>query len=361
MPGLLSHFFCPIISWVHRRAALIRRGNPGTIRYLIRYLYFVTKNGNNCDTEQAGAGRPFFQQRMDKLTEEFDGLRLDHPHGLICPWVYKAGTDDPFVAVQNGARLFSSPLVTEHPALIKYALVRPDQLNTKIPRYEEGWVADLDDEQVHRYGRLFDVVMQTAREKWSGLDTIACEVLSTQPYPMKRIMQLYGMGRFRVTQKVDLDNKFDVYRSENAQPEDWLMLGNHDTPSIRQVAERWFEERTSERHAKYLAERLRIPEEKRTGWIERLSIDTDALVQAKFAELFVGPAQNVMVFFTDLLGNIETYNQPGLVSKENWTLRVPRDYQKSYKLNLMNNLALNIPKALAAALRAKGATTIADN
>ena len=167
-------------------------------------------------------------------------------------------------------------------------------------------------------------------------------------------MELYGLGRFRVTQKADLDNSRDVYRSENAQPEDWLMLGNHDTATIWQMAEKWFMEKNSARQAEYLARRLRIPEEKRAGWIERLSIDTAALVQAKFAELFVGPAQNIMVFFTDLLGVIETYNQPGIISNDNWTLRVPQDYKRSYAEKLANNLALNIPRALALALRAKG-------
>ncbi len=303
----------------------------------------------------------FVRQRMDKLVDEFDGLRLDHPHGLVCPWVYKVGQDDPFEAVQNGARLFASPMVTDHPALIKYAIARPDQLNKKKPRFDDNWVTDLDDQQVHRYARLFEVIMKKAKEKWSGLDTIACEILSTQPYPVKRVMELYGLGRFRVTQKADLDNDLDVYRSENAQPEDWLMLGNHDTPPIWRVAERWFDERRSARQAEYLARRLGVPEEKRRDWIEHLSIDTDALVQAKFAELFVGPAQNVMVYFTDLLGSIETYNQPGIVSDDNWSLRVPRDFKKYYNEKLAKNSALNIPKALALALRSKGDGVIAEN
>ena len=28
--------------------------------------------------------------RADKSFDEYDSLRIDHPHGLICPWVYSS-------------------------------------------------------------------------------------------------------------------------------------------------------------------------------------------------------------------------------------------------------------------------------
>ncbi len=304
--------------------------------------------------KQPGAAVHFLRQRVEKLVAEFDGLRLDHPHGLVCPWVYRVDQDDPFQAVQNGARLFASPSAPDHPVLLKYAIVRPDQLNSGKERYDDDWVTDLDRNQVKRYAQLIDVIMQTVKEKWGGVETIACEILSTQPYPLKRVMELYGLGRFRVTQKADLANERDVYRSENAQPEDWMMLGNHDTAPIRQVADRWLREGLSRSQAEYLAGRLCIPEAERTKWLERLAADPAELVQAKFADLFVGPAKNVMVFFTDLLGNKETYNKPGTVSEENWSLRIPVNFKQNYNEKLLGNLALNIPRALAMALKARG-------
>jgi 4-alpha-glucanotransferase len=326
-------------------------GQPWNYPVLDPHHYFIECAGE--ERLLPGAADRFLRQRIEKMVDEFDGLRLDHPHGLVCPWVYRADQDDPFSAVQNGARLFATPMVTDHPALVKFAIVRQDQLNIQKKRFDDDWVADLDRKQVSRYGQLFAVIMETVEKKWGGTGDIACEILSTQPYPLKRVMELYGLGRFRVTQKADLTNKFDVYRSENAQPQDWIMLGNHDTPSIWQVADRWLEEGISHRQAEYLAMRLSIPETKRSRWIERLSVDPGALVQAKFADLFVGPAQNIMVYFTDLLGNKENYNKPGTVSDENWTLRIPSDYKKSYQEKLSDNLALNIPKALAMALRAR--------
>lgn len=326
-------------------------GQPWNYPLLDPDHYFVA---NSTEDMQPGAALRFLKQRIEKLVEEFDGLRLDHPHGLICPWVYKSDQDDAFYAVQNGARLFASPVLRDHPALSKYAIVRPDQLNMAKKRYDDNWVADLDVDQVRRYGQLFHVIMAAARKKWAGTGTIACEILSTQPYPIKRVLGLYGLGRFRVTQKADPQNEQDVYRSENAQPEDWLMLGNHDTDSIWQVVDNWLAEGTAPLQAGYLATRLAVPEAERTGWIQRLLADPGALVQAKFADLFVGPAQNIMVFFTDLLGYRETYNKPGIVSAENWTLRIPADFEKTYRDKVVDNRALNIPGALALALRARG-------
>jgi 4-alpha-glucanotransferase len=329
-------------------------GQPWNYPVLDPQQYFVN------DTKgyrQPGPAARFLRERVEKLLDEFDGLRLDHPHGLVCPWVYMAGQDDPFNAVQEGARLFASPALADHPELAKFAIVRQDQLNKQVQRYDDGWVASLDPAQVRRYAQLFEVIIETARKKWCGACEIACEILSTQPYPVKRVMELYGLGRFRVTQKADLNNELDVYRSENAQPEDWLMLGNHDTAPIWQVADKWFEDGISRRHADYLAMRLNFPAAERTRWAERIAADPGALIQAKFADLFVGPAQNIMVFFTDLLGSKQTYNKPGTVSGDNWTLRIPSDYKRIYTEKLTANNALNIPKALAMALRSRGHST----
>ncbi len=312
------------------------------------------------DPKQPGPALLLVRQRLEKMAGEFDGLRLDHPHGLICPWVYKADQLDPWHAVQHGARLFASPDLPDHPALAGFAIARPEQLNYELPRYADSWVRTLDPEQLLQYGELFFDMMATLKQQWYGAGEIICEILSTQPYPVKRVLQRYGLGRMRVTQKADLSNSADVYRSENAQPEDWLMLGNHDTPPIRQVAEKWLADGSARQQAEYLALRLAIPAPERSAWIERHAFDTAALAQAKFADLFLGPAQNIMVFFVDLLGGRRSYNRPGTIDLANWRLRVPPDYKKRYAKKLSTNEVLNIPAALSLALRAKINTSTGD-
>jgi hypothetical protein len=157
-----------------------------------------------------------------------------------------------------------------------------------------------------------------------------------------------------VTQKADLSRAGDGYRSENARPEDWIMLGNHDTPSIWALAARWAAGPAGARHASWLAERLRIPSGERAAWCARAATDARVLAQAHFADLFVGPAGNVQVWFGDLLGATAPYNEPGTVKPTNWAQRVRRDWRLRYRAALAEGRALDLPAALAEALRARG-------
>ncbi|MBI5014984.1 MAG: 4-alpha-glucanotransferase [Deltaproteobacteria bacterium] len=308
----------------------------------------------------APTGRPgpavrFLRRRLEKMFREFDGLRVDHPHGLICPWVYRAEQVDPLAAVAAGVRLFASP---DHPDLAAFAIPRRDQINWDRPRHADDWVRDLEPAQVARYGVLFDVILDAARGNGRESHKIVCEILSTQPYPIRRVLERCGLGRFRVTQKADLDDPADVYRSENAQPEDWIMLGNHDTPPVWLLVEQWCASGAARRQAAYLAWRLLPEEGEREVWAERVAADAGELVQAKAADLFAGPAGNVLIYFTDLLGLTESYNRPGSVSDDNWSLRIASDFARNYRGRLARNRALNLPKALALALRSRGPAAV---
>jgi 4-alpha-glucanotransferase len=310
---------------------------------------------------EAGGDGPalrFFRARIDKAFAEYDGLRLDHPHGLVDPWVYR-DEGDPGAAVRAGARLFSSPDLAEHPGLAPLAVARPDQLRRELPRHADGWVARLEPEQVDRYAVLLDALMGAARQRGVGPDAIACEILSTEPYPLARVLDRHGLGRFRVTQKADLDRPGDGYRGENARPEDWIMLGNHDTQPILRAAEAWIASGTAPRQAAYLAGRLLPPDEPPEAWIRRVAADAGELVQARAADLFVGPARQVLIFFTDLFGEREPYNVPGTVAESNWSLRLPADFRALYARRRAEGRAIDLPRALARALRARGTSITA--
>lgn len=289
----------------------------------------------------------FVAERMGKLLSEFDGLRLDHPHGLVCPWVYRADDPDPWHAVQHGARLFESPGLPDHPGLARYAIARPEQLNRDRPRHADDWVRELTPDQEDRYAQLFDALMAEVGSHGRERADILCEVLSTEPYPLERVRRRHGLGRFRVTQKADLADPADVYRSENAEPADWVMVGNHDTPSIWRLARAWQADAAGRAQAAYLAARLGLADP------APLAADHRRLAHAKVADLFLSPARHVMVFFADLLGLEETYNVPGTVSDDNWTLRVPPDYAERYARDRLVGAALNLPAVLALALRAR--------
>lgn len=309
---------------------------------------------------EPGPARRFVHARVDKLLREYDGLRIDHPHGLVCPWVYHAHQQDPLRAVQTGARLFAAPGLPDHPALARHAIPRPHQIDRTAPRHADAWVRDLDPDQVDTYAALLDVVLAAARDHGRDRRDLLCEVLSTQPYPLRRVMERHGLGRFRVTQKADLGNPADVYRSENAAPADWIMVGNHDTPTIWALTDRWRAD-VAAAQARHLATRLAPDDVDVDAYAQHLAADPHRLAQAKFAELFTSPAENVLIFFADLLGLRDSYNVPGTVDDNNWSLRIAPDYAPRYAAERRTRAALDLPSILATALRRRGQPHTAEH
>jgi 4-alpha-glucanotransferase len=298
--------------------------------------------------------------RMDKMWDEYDGFRIDHPHGFVCPWVYRRDQPDPLLSVQQGARLFSSPDLPDHPDLGRYAIVDPEQLRRSVPRYADDWETDLRPEQIDRFAILFDGMVETARRHGRQKQDLVCEVLSTLPRPLRAILERHGLGRFRVVQKADPADPTDVYRIENARPEDWVMAGNHDTPPIWAVARGWRDSGKLAPWTSMLAAQLGLQ-------AESLAADQGLLVHAMFASLFASAAENVSVFFTDLFGLEQPYNTPGTVSDDNWSLRLGPDFERDYAARLARDQALNLPLALAMAFSGRGrefarahATLVAD-
>lgn len=73
---------------------------------------------------------------------------------------------------------------------------------------------------------------------------------------------------------------------------------------------------------------------------------------AKFAEIFTSSKQ----FFTlpDMFGMSERINISGKSSTENWTIRIPSDYEKFYYSQLSKGFGLNMPKVLSNAMQMVG-------
>jgi 4-alpha-glucanotransferase len=298
--------------------------------------------------------RRLFDLRLRKLLREYDGVRIDHPHGLVCPWVYSASDPDPHHAVRRGARAFESPLVRDE-ALARWAIAQAADLNPHArSHFADDWVSALTPAQVDRYARLFDVLVALCRQSGRDTDTIAAEVLSTCPYPLQRVIARHGLGRFRVTQKADPNNPLDPYRTEHAAPQDWLMLGTHDTPPVFAVANAWLESGLAQPRAAYLAERLIAEPAARASAAAGFAGRASDLVRAMLADLFASRAQNVYVFVGDLFGELQPFNQAGVVHPDNWAARLPDDFEAIYEARLGEGRALDIEGALRLALARGG-------
>jgi 4-alpha-glucanotransferase len=305
----------------------------------------------------------FVAQRLQKVLRECDGVRIDHPHGWIDPWVYRADDPDPFHAVQHGARLFSTPHDPEHPALAAWSVARGDQLNLAELPYADGRVAELEEPQIEAYARLLDVIVTQLKERGCGSQALACEVLSTLPYPIACVLSRHGLGRFRVTQKLALDNGADVYRVEQAVEQDWIMLGTHDTPTAWSLATEWIATGTASRWGEYLADLL-LPEGEREAWVREVSSSPGRLVQALFAAMLASRARHVSIFYPDLFGLTQRYNKPGIVDDENWRMRLSPQFAQEYAERVARGTALDLPHAAqlaqAAVSRRTSAATVGE-
>jgi 4-alpha-glucanotransferase len=299
--------------------------------------------------------RKLFALRVQKLLAEHDGVRIDHPHGLVCPWVYNAGDPDPYHAVRHGARAFESPDAHD-PDLQRWAIARTAQLDPHAhSKFADNRVSALDADQEARYARLFDVLARARDPARELRDVFAAEVLSTCPYPLQRALERHALGRFRVTQKANPNDRHDVYRTEHAQPQDWLMLGTHDTPPVLGMVRAWLQDGSAAARAAYLAQRL-IPEASaRPLATLRFAADERGLLTASMADLFRSRAENVYVFVGDLLGETEPFNRAGVVHPDNWTARLPEQFEQRYAERVRAGHALDIVAALRLALAGAGA------
>ena len=303
--------------------------------------------------ERPGPALELVEARLAKVLAEFDGVRIDHPHGLVCPWVYRESQPDPYGAVRGGARLYAAPHLSDHPELARHAIALPEDIDERLPRYADGWVTRLSDRQLAAYARPIDVVMDVANALGRRREDVVCEVLSTLPYPLERVLDRHGLGRFRVTQKARLDDPGDVYRIENAAPQDWVMVGTHDTPPIWHAIDRWRADGVLAARADYLAARLEPDASARPALARRLTAEPCLLAQAELATLFASRARHVVVFFADLFGLRELYNRPGVVHELNWRLRLPPTFAADYRRRRSEGNAADIPRVLAWALGAR--------
>jgi 4-alpha-glucanotransferase len=302
--------------------------------------------------EEPGPVLRFVHDWMNKMLGECDGIRIDHPHGWIDPWVYRSDDSDPHHAVSHGARLLSSPDEPSHPNLRTFAIPAADQIDRAVKPYADRRVMALTESQIARYALLFDSIVQQALGRGCAVHDIVCEVLSTLPYPVRQVLVRHGLGRFRVAQKMQLKDPSDVYRIENARSEDWVMMSSHDTAGIWQLAEEWCGGPMAAEWGRYLAPQL-VSEARQEQFAADCAARPGPLVHALFAAMLASRARHVMVFFPDLLGMTERYNRPGVINDENWMLRIPADFERRYYERCLRGEALDLRKCFTLALEAR--------
>lgn len=307
-----------------------------------------------------GEGGILMKELYKKMFRENPGgVRIDHMVGLIDPWVYVSGRKP---KIEEGAgRLYSSP---EHPVLSRYAIATLEDLNSEVEADKEERILKLTEEQIKRYGALVEkIVIAAAKEVGLDKDSIVCEDLGTLTYPVVSVMKEYDLQGMKLIQFVVPEKPEHPYRCKNIPPRSWAMVGTHDNEPIAMWAEATVNTEAGYLNGKNLAEDLwpdASPEE-REAIAVRISKDAPFLTQTKLVELFACKAENIQIFFTDFLGLHDVYNRPGTSGDQNWSLRIPDNYEEVYCNNLKEGKALNLPLILKLAIEARGKEFASQN
>ncbi len=297
-----------------------------------------------------GDGGKILKARFEKMFEENPGgVRIDHIIGLIDPYIYKKNhLPKP---KEGAARLYSSP---EHEELGKYAIPSEETLNHEVSCDNEHRITNLSDDQVKQYARVLEkIVIQSAAEKGIDKESIICEDLGTVTNPVLEVMDKLELSGLRVTEFVDPEVENHPYRVKNTGHIHWVMIGSHDNAPLVSWVDEVYSQNKVWQHAENLAEDLKPSSMEE--FKQELVKNRSKFITAKFAELFASSAENIQVFFADFFGMNQRYNQPGTSGDQNWSLRVPNNYECFYFDQLAKGEAMNLPQALVMAIESKGA------
>lgn len=298
-----------------------------------------------------GEGGELLKALYKKMFKENPGgVRIDHIVGLIDPWVYKKGYKP---KIEEGAgRLYSSP---EHPDLAKYAIPKMEDLDTYFRADNELRVRVLNEEQIKLYGRLIEkIVIAAAQEEGLDKDAIVCEDLGTLTNPVAAVMKEYDLQGMKLTQFVVPEMYEHPYRGRNIEKRCWAMVGTHDNRPVSMWADDLVNTHEGYLHAKNLVEDVYPEAQNKDDIIVKLTNDAKFLAQTKLVELFACQTENIQIFFTDYFGIKDVYNRPGTSGDENWSLRLPNDFEEVFCQNFKNGTALNLPLTLQLAIESRG-------
>lgn len=274
-----------------------------------------------------GKGGEFLKKRYEDMFKASPGgVRIDHLIGLIDPFVY--AENEPHMTNENSGRLYTSPW---HNRLKEY---------TKFT----------DDE----FAAIFEKIIFPAAQKYGiTKDNIICEDLGYVTDTVKRIINRLNLTGMSLTQY--------GYSGVDTPAKNVIMLGGHDNMSYIEFTDNLFARASNLGEGRdrfmfkthILGSDTVTPDKDVNKYREELRSDKKKFMAASFVELFTSPAKKVHIFFTDFFGIGKTYNIPG--AKEGcWELRAPENFEDLYYKNLSEGIGLNLPEAIATAIRQKG-------
>ena len=265
------------------------------------------------DLSKLGEVGKFLYDKYSTFFERYDGIRMDAAWQFVTPFIYQAvnGNYEEFKLPEINFTIFNIMKAAAKDTLgDKFDEQNPDNIMLELVGMSAGKSREMT---INTYPHLYTTAYAEYDET-----------------PKKFLEKGYQDGKFYVGVGCH-DNDSLVNMARDTYKRDLHTQGmkrdySLDTSKLAFEAEEY----------KKQGEDAKVQEDFRT---------------AKFGEIFTSAKQ----FFTlpDMFGMEERINISGKASKDNWTIRIPSDYEKFYFSQLSNGFGLNIPKALATAMGMK--------
>lgn len=229
--------------------------------------------------------------KLDTFFTKYDGARVDAAWELVKPFIY-------------------------------------EQKEGQAPR---------KDRDSYQGDKIFNLIEKIARKHGTNTESITYEMLGGPVNHKDGLLK----GRTQIHHSIYQNpgwGSVTFYQNEGLRPDEFTFgLGTHDDLSLQEVAsKKRFEQ------APILSKNLKIFSE------DELKNNPTKFMRAKWAELFT--ARNNFFTAFDAVGVEGRFNDQNGGNPQNWTLRLPENYEEAYHQNLTKGTALNTARALADAM-----------
>ena len=269
--------------------------------------------GENGDLSKLGEVGKFLYDKYSTFFKRYDGIRMDAAWQFVTPFIYQA--------VNGNYEEFKLPEIN----FTIFNIMKAAAKNTLGDKFDENNPDNIMLE-------LVGISAGKSREM----------TLNTYPHLYTTAYAEYDETPEKFREKGYKDGKF------------YVGVGCHDNDSLVNMAKDTHKRKLHisgmKRDYDLDTSKLAFEDEGYQAQSKEQKIQEDFRT-AKLAEIYTTSKQ----FFTlpDMFGMSERVNISGKAHPDNWTVRIPSDYERFYFSQLANGYGLNLPKALANAMEMK--------
>lgn len=250
------------------------------------------------DTSKLGSVGKLLFEKYQEFFSRYDGIRVDAAWQFVTPFIYQ---------INNG----------------NYEYVNLPEINMTI----------------------FNIIKAVVKGKATN-DSIMLELVGMSA-DKSRAMTLNTYPHLYTTAYAEYDETPKKFMEKGYERDSFYVgVGCHDNDSLVNLSR---DKNKRKMHTDGIKRDYKVS---LTDLSTKDSDITEDFRNAKFAEIFSTSKQ----FFTlpDMFGMEERINISGKTSPNNWSIRIPSDYERFYHSQLSNGYGLNVPKALEGALLMNG-------